>query len=102
METSKQTRRISLALLAFAALACAVARAEYRCDAPQGQEDRHACDLAKGSSADALRLYIQRTAPIYGLYFYDYVRDGDQDRWDNAQKNAAAQQPEAVKVSSAR
>jgi len=86
METSKQTRRIPLAVLAFAALACAAARAEYRCDAPQGQEEQHACDLAKQGSPDALRLFIQRTAPIYGMYFYDYAKPADFDRWEAAQR----------------
>ncbi|MBV8211162.1 MAG: hypothetical protein JO133_13995 [Burkholderiaceae bacterium] len=88
METSKQTRRTSLVVLAFAALTCAAARAEYRCDAPQAPEDQRACDLAKEGNADALRQFIQRTAPIYGLYYYDYVKPADLDRWEAAQKHA--------------
>jgi hypothetical protein len=91
------------AVAAVAATVSVTAQAEYRCDKPALQEDQRACALAQRNSPDELRRFVAISKRIYGLYFYDYVRDGDQDRWDNSQqKNAAAEQPEAVKVSTAR
>lgn len=65
-------RAASAALpIALMATFAAEARAEYRCDNPQGWVDVRACAKAK-EGADALRLYIQRTRMIHGLYFWDY------------------------------
>ena len=74
-------RALTVALVAGV---CVAAHAEYRCTSPSPQEDRHACELASRDSADALRQFVQRTGPIYGLYFYDYVKPGDFDRWETA------------------
>ena len=72
------------------------AHAEYRCASPSSQEDRRACELARQDSADALRHFIQRTSPIYGLYFYDYVKPADFDRWQAARRDDAASSVAAV------
>ncbi len=87
---SGATRLIgSLLALALAVGVCAPARAEYRCNSPRtwAKADRTACELAKRGAATELRLFIQRTAPIYGLYFYDYVTSADFERWSAAQRN---------------
>src|SRR5690349_79297 len=83
-------RALMVAVVAGVSLA---AHAEYRCASPSSQEDRRACELARQDSADSLRHFIQRTSPIYGLYFYDYVRPADFDRWarrDDAASSVAA------------
>ena len=73
----------SLLVLAVAAGVSMSAHAGYRCDSPLALDkaERHACDLAKRGAASELRLFIQRTAAIYGLYFYDYVTAADFDGW---------------------
>jgi len=81
MKTSKQARRISLAVAALAASVSMGAHAEFRCKAPPTPEDKRACELAKIDRPDELRLFIQRTSSIYGLYFYDYVTEEDVNRW---------------------
>jgi hypothetical protein len=63
-----------LLVLAVVAGVCSPAHAEYRCGAPPTSADRRACELAKRGATDELRRFIQRTASIYGLYFYDYVQ----------------------------
>ena len=74
-------------LVAMAAGVCAVAHAEYRCTSPHAPADRHACQLAAQNNADGLRHYVQRTASIYGLYFYDYVKPADFNRWHAARRD---------------
>jgi hypothetical protein len=81
MRTSKQSNRIPYAIAAFAAVVCATARAEYRCDAPALPEEKRACELVK-QGPDVLRRFIERTRSIYELYFYDYVTQKDFARWD--------------------
>jgi hypothetical protein len=99
------TRALMVALVAGVSVA---AHAEYRCASPSSQEDRRACELARQDSADSLRHFIQRTSPIYGLYFYDYVRPADFDRWarrDDAASSVAAvdgRRDSAEKVARAR
>ena len=68
----------SLTILAVAAGVSVSASAEYRCNPPQpwSHADQKACELAK-RGGNELRLFIQRTAAIYGLYFYDYVTPAD-------------------------
>src|SRR5689334_8275926 len=98
-------RALMVALVAGVSVA---AHAEYRCASPSSQEDRRACELARQDSADSLRHFIQRTSPIYGLYFYDYVKPADFDRWarrDDAASSVAAvdgRRGGAEKVASAR
>ena len=77
-------------MVALVAAVSMKAHAEYRCASPASQEDRRACELAGRDSADGLRLFIQRTSPIYGLYFYDYVKAADFVRWESAHQNGAA------------
>ena len=76
--------QVTGSLLAIAVSACVSlpAYAEYRCDSTRtlDRAERHACELAKRGAASALRLFIQRTAGIYGLYFYDFVAPADFDR----------------------
>ena len=96
----------ALLVAAFAAVSLA-AHAEYRCTDPSSQEDRRACALARQDSADPLRHFIQSTAPIYGLYFFDYVKAADFDRWeaarrDDAASSVAGRRDGAEKVASAR
>jgi len=79
MKTLKWT-----AVAAVAAMVCISAHAEYRCNAPSKPEDKVACDLARQDRPDELRLFIERTASIYGLYFNDFVSQQDVDRWDVA------------------
>jgi hypothetical protein len=80
-------RALTVALVAGV---CATAHAEYRCTSPSSPEAQRACELARQNSSDALRHYIQRTGSIYGLYFYDYVRPADFERWDAARRDDAA------------
>ena len=82
--------------VALAAGVCISAHAEYRCTPPSSPEAQRACDLARHDPADALRHYIQRTSSIYGLYFYDYVRPADFDRWETARRDEAAPSVAAV------
>jgi hypothetical protein len=64
----------SLLVLGVAAGVSMPVRAEYRCGSPPTPEDRRACEMARRGATDDLRRFIQRTASIYGLYFYDYVQ----------------------------
>jgi hypothetical protein len=85
MRMSKQSSWIPLAIAASASIVSATARAEYRCDASAWPEEKRACELVK-QGPDALRLFIERTRSIYGLYFYDYVTQADFDRWETARR----------------
>jgi hypothetical protein len=82
MNTSKQAYGISIAVAAFAASVSMGAHAEYRCNAPPTAEDVRACELARVDRPNELRLFIQRTSSLYGLYFYNYVTEADTNRWD--------------------
>jgi hypothetical protein len=95
MRTSKQSSRIPFAIAAFATLVSATARAEYRCDARALPEEKRACELVK-QGPDALRMFIDRTRGIYGLYFYDYVTEADWNRWDTARQ--AGEAPSKVAI----
>jgi hypothetical protein len=90
MSTSGQARHISLAVAALAATVCIGAHAEYRCDGQPLPEEKRACELAK-QGPDELRRFVDRTRGIYGLYFYDYVRDADVARWHAAGQSANPQ-----------
>ena len=91
MKTSKQSYRTFVAVAAVTGTISMGAHAEYRCKAPPTPEDKVACDLAKLDRPDDLRLFIDRTSPIYGLYFYDYVSQQDVDRWDSVREHQDAQ-----------
>ena len=85
------TGSILALIVAMAASVPLTAHAEYRCASPSLPEQGRACELAKHDTPDDLRRFVQRTAPIYGLYFYDYATPADFDRWDTArQENRAA------------
>jgi hypothetical protein len=84
MNTSKQAYGISIAVAAFAASVSMGAHAEYRCKAPPTAQDVRACELVRVDRPNELRLFIQRTSSVYGLYFYDYVTQADTNRWDVA------------------
>ena len=90
------TGSIPALIVAMAAAVSVPAHAEYRCGSPSSQEDRHACELARRDAPDELRLFIQRTSPIYGLYFYDYVSAADFDRWEAARQDEEARSIAAV------
>jgi hypothetical protein len=96
MKKSNRTRQISIALAAFAASVSMGAHAEFRCKAPAEHEDVRACELARMDRPDELRLFIQRTSVIYGLYFYDYVNEADFNRWDAARRSEQARSIAAV------
>ncbi len=96
MKRSKQTRRISFAVAAVAASVSVGAHAEHRCKAPPTPEDERACERAAMDRPYELRLLIQRTSSIYGLYFYDYVTEADVNRWDVARRSEKAQSITAV------
>jgi hypothetical protein len=87
MKTSKTKDCIFPAVAAVAATLCISAHAEYRCSAPPRPEDKVACDLARQDRPDELRLFIERTASIYGLYFNNYVSEEDVDRWNLARRH---------------
>ena len=89
MKMSRQARHISFAVAAFAATACMAAHAEYRCNGNALPEEQRACELAK-QGPDALRMFVDRTRGIYGLYFYDYVTDEDVNRWQATTQSASA------------
>jgi hypothetical protein len=90
MNTSKLARPISFAVAVFAASACMGVHAEYRCTSQALPEEKRACELVK-QGPDALRMFVDRTRYIYGLYFYDYVTKADADRWHQARAGAQAQ-----------
>jgi hypothetical protein len=96
MKTSTQTRCISLAVAAIVASVSMGAHAEYRCKAPPTPEDERACELSRMDRPDQLRLFIQRTSSIYGLYFYGYVTEADVNRWDAARWSGEARSIVAV------
>jgi hypothetical protein len=96
MRMSKQSSRIPFAIAAFAMLAGATARAEYRCDARALPEEKRACELVK-QGPEALRMFIDRTRGIYGLYFYDYVTEADFDRWHAASRGGEARSNVAIR-----
>ena len=92
------TGSILALIVAMAASVPMTAHAEYRCASPSTQQSVHACELAKQDAPDKLRLFIQRTSTIYGLYFYDYVTAADVDRWalaprENKETSVAATAP---------
>jgi len=78
---------LSFAFAAWAVSASLGAHAEYRCNPPPSQADKKACDLAKLDRPDELRLFIQRTRAIYGLYMPDYVTEEDARRWEVARQS---------------
>lgn len=52
------------------------AEGRTKCAVPQGPVDRKAC-AAAADGPDALRRFVDRTKAVYGLYFWDYVQEGD-------------------------
>jgi hypothetical protein len=96
MKTSKQARRISFAVATLAACVSMGAHAEFRCNLPPAPEDKRACELARIDRPDELRLFIQRTRSIYGLYFYDYVTEADVNRWYAPRRSEQARSIAAV------
>jgi hypothetical protein len=82
------TASILALIVAMAASVPVTAHAQYRyrCGSPSTPEDLRACDLVKHDRPDELRRFVQRTSSIYGLYFYDYVRPADFDRWEAARQ----------------
>lgn len=66
--------------LILLALTASAAQATARCETPTHPVDRVACAKAK-ESPEALRRYIQRTQPIYMLYFWDYMSEADLERY---------------------
>ena len=59
-----------------ASLMIPTAQARTKCDGPQSQVDKKAC-AAAAEGPDALRRFVDRTKAIYGLYFWDYLQEGD-------------------------
>ena len=90
------TGSILALIVAMAASLPLTAHAEYRCGSPSTPEDARACELVKRAAPDELRLFVQRTSSIYGLYFDDYVTTADVDRWQ-----AARQEDPATSVAAA-
>jgi hypothetical protein len=90
MSTSKQAFSVSFAVAVLAASLSSGARAEFVCNAPSTPEDKRACELARQDRPDELRLFIQRTSSIYGLYFYDYVTEANVNRWTAADRSEKA------------
>lgn len=72
---------LAVAGLAASTLVASNALAASRCDAPLLRVDRIACAKA-AEGPDALRQFVHRTRMIYGLYFWDYMSDGDLDRFN--------------------
>ena len=77
------------------ALVSTQARAEYKCNQPQGTFDRTACEKAK-ESPDALRQYIQRLRGIDSLQFSDYVSEAQAHAWALDAANRAAAKKASV------
>jgi hypothetical protein len=90
---------LSFAFAAFVVSVSFGAKAEYQCDRPPSQADKKACDLAKLNRPDELRLFIQRTRAIYGLYMPDYISEQDIQRWELARHSEEAR-PIAAKADS--
>jgi len=100
MKTSKQTYRISFAVVAVAVALSTGAHAEYRCATPQqlDTEERRACDLAPQETPDALIQFVNRTKGIYNLYVNDYVSEADVKRWELAEQKGVPDSPAIAKA----
>jgi len=72
----RQHHFVPLSIAALAALACAPSFASYKCDAPASLVDAKAC-AAAAQGPQALRRFVQRTQPMWGTYYFDYVKDDD-------------------------
>ena len=59
-----------------ASLMIPTAQARTKCDGPRSRVDQKAC-AAAAEGPDALRRFVDRTKAIYGLYFWDYLQEGD-------------------------
>jgi hypothetical protein len=94
--TGISTGSILAVILIMAASVPVAAHAEYRCASPASPADARACELVKHNAPDDLRHFVQRTNSIYGLYFYDYVRAADFDRWEAARQEDRARSVAAV------
>lgn len=64
---------VAVTLVVVAMMAPAPALADHRCDAPRSTIDQRACAKA-AEGPDALRRFVERTRPIYALYYFDYAR----------------------------
>lgn len=83
-QASSPTRMTRFALVVAATatvITPTLVRADYRCDEPKSALDQRVCAIAK-QGPNELRRFIQRTQPIYQLYFFDYANDRDFARWD--------------------
>jgi hypothetical protein len=98
MRTVKQCSWIAVAVLAFATLTSAPARAEYRCATPGllFYGEMRACELAGRDSPDALIHFVNRTKGVFGLYAPDYISQVDAQRWEMSRQQKAEPAPEAV------
>ena len=98
MNTLKPSSAIPLAFAAFAALASAAARAEYRCATPGllTQGEVRACQLAREETPAALIHFVNRTKGIYGLYVNDYVSHADVERYYEVVRRKNEPVPPAV------
>jgi hypothetical protein len=84
------TGSILALIVTMAASVPMTAHAEYRCASPSSPEAARACELVKHDTPDELRRFVQRTRSIYGLYFYDYTRPADFERWETARQQDRA------------
>jgi len=73
-----RTHRLVVASSVAAALAAFAAptSAAYKCDGPTGLVDSKGC-AAAAQGPEALRRFIQRTQPMWGTSWFDYVRGDD-------------------------
>src|SRR5262245_56227871 len=95
MKANRIALAAAAALLAATPLLATDARAEYKCDKPQGFIDARACAKAKEGS-DVLRMFIQRTRMIYGLYFWDYVQPRDPSQRAGNERSAPEREAATV------
>ena len=65
-------------------LITAPVRAEYKCDDPQREVDRRACQHADKGPAE-LRRFIDKMRPVESLYFYHYADEARAREWRRAE-----------------
>jgi hypothetical protein len=88
--------------LALSAVFSPSAFARSHCDRPQGVAERLACEKVK-EGPTPLRLFIQRSQSVYGLYFYDFAQLDDDAWWTTGKaERVPAEKPKVARAPQAK
>lgn len=77
------------AMFVVATFGSAPARAAGKCERPQGVGEQRACAMAAQGN-ETLRRFVERTRPIYTLYYFDFAHDEPQAAASAAPAQVAA------------